>query len=244
MVEVLGMLKNNQNVWYRWWQNKVDKSAGMTVYNPYEDPPNQRALAFQQNWQIIDRLIHDWIKTTSYETNKEHKSLEIGCGRGTISKYLKDYWGFETYTMDFLPKMGKYNHNFICADVIDTWPFKRGSFDLILSYGLLEHFKELHQWYIYLKSLSHLKENGLVIHYVALVGDDIVPRYEFNVIRANRIYVYPKWANQFTFKIANRFMKSPWVTNKRWAKGVFVITELRKRNNENTCVNYSKGMNE
>lgn len=84
-------------------------------------------LILEKNWWWFEGrrdLILQLIKDIPYE-----KVLEIGCGSGELSKYLKNYTG-----IDISPKSSK----FIIGDA-QKLPIKNDKFDLILLLDLLEH---------------------------------------------------------------------------------------------------------
>jgi hypothetical protein len=109
------------------------------------------------------------------------KSLEVGAGRAIMSDYLHA-WGWDTYCVDKyykLPKNGQ-THKYFTADAFNL-PFPDHFFDLVFSYGLLEHFKPHDQ----LNLVAHFREkvshNGISLHY-------IVPKKLVNIFEDDDVY--------------------------------------------------------
>ncbi|MFC1668443.1 class I SAM-dependent methyltransferase [Chlamydiota bacterium] len=104
------------------------------------NPRNQTELAFAMHWKLFSQFI---------KTEKHQLCLEVGCGRGSISSFFAQE-GFRCLLVDtsldalqiarriFI----KNNHNafFVCGNVSQL-PFKDASMGIIVSIGLLEHFK-------------------------------------------------------------------------------------------------------
>lgn len=98
------------------------------------------------------------------------KVLEVGCGRGTVSLYLRIYDGMETTLVDFAPSaidLAKKNFSdnqaqgeFVVADA-KALPFTAQTFDAVISIGLLEHFPD---YEVLLAEMYRvLKSEGLVV---------------------------------------------------------------------------------
>ncbi|GAF95495.1 unnamed protein product, partial [marine sediment metagenome] len=97
----------------------------------------EKSKAFYNNYVVIKRILR-----SQFETIYGRNSLEAGCGRGVISKYLM-LEGMETSGMDIMQKFQHFNTNFIHEDIISIGSGdlqKLGKFDLVFTYGLLEHF--------------------------------------------------------------------------------------------------------
>src|SRR3972149_327580 len=77
-------------------------------------------------WWFVGRrnLILQMIKNITYSS-----VLEIGCGSGELSPYLKNYYGID---------ISRNSCKSIIGDAHEL-PFKSDSFDLILLLDLLEH---------------------------------------------------------------------------------------------------------
>lgn len=113
-------------------------------------------------WENIEHTMHpeylyymgDIIKLEyimSYLEGEERnlKICEVGCGSARLSCFLSDY-GYDVVGLDYSKnalKVAKNNFiltnnegHFICGDA-ENLPFKDDSFDVVMSTGLLEHFK-------------------------------------------------------------------------------------------------------
>ncbi len=110
-------------------------------------------------------FIREIIKDKGYK-----KSLEVGCGRGTASLYLKKYLDFDVSLVDISEdaiKLAKYNFEKYDAmgeiRVADSesLPYDDSSFDIVVSIGLAEHFKDYTQ--LFREQLRVLKSGGVMI---------------------------------------------------------------------------------
>lgn len=84
------------------------------------------------------------------------RSLEVGCGSGGVSLYFHDRYGYRVTLVDLSDEAlafarRNFGENsrapscraaFIKADAQDL-PFPEGGFDLVMSFGLLEHFADI-----------------------------------------------------------------------------------------------------
>lgn len=151
-----------------------------SLYNHWTAGPvrNQIQLAFRSHWEVFSELIGN---------RQPGKVLEVGCGRGSLSSYFADN-GWEATLLDssneaietarkIFPKNG-HSARFVVGDALDL-PFEDGSFDVVASIGLLEHFEELsspisEQWRM-------LKPGGWLLCYIVPERPDNLQRY-FNWI--------------------------------------------------------------
>lgn len=188
--------------WNKFWEKRV---------NPLSD--KQRRI-FQNNFFAMYAFIinHAW-----ENGRKENpSSLEIGCGRATISDYLVRV-GFDTWTMDKKCIQGN-KHVFIEGDVLNrVWP-NHGSYDVILSYGLLEHFTWDDQKRILNNCVKYLAPRGMQVHYV-------VPRKLSNIFEDRNVYRDPceELITWFDTTWVYPIIGKKWVTNKYIGKA-FIIT--------------------
>ena len=110
-------------------------------------------------------FIRETIKGRDYK-----KSLEVGCGRGTSSLYLNKYLGMDVTLVDISEdaiKLAKYNFdkfgvegNIEVADS-EKMSYEDASFDLTVSIGLAEHFKDYTQ--LFREQHRVLRPGGMMI---------------------------------------------------------------------------------
>lgn len=184
-------------------------------------------MIFQSNFSVMySFILMHWWGHTWYEVPE---SLEIGCGRATISDHLRNI-GFETFTMDQLIR-DENKHFFIQGDVLENeWPLQE-SFDLIVSYGLLEHFTYRHQMQIINNCDKYLVPGGMQIHYV-------VPSKLTNIFEDRDVYrdKCKELAEKFNCTWVYPIIGDRWITNKWLAKG-FIFYKV---NNASISVSNSK----
>lgn len=125
-------------------------------------PATQRQINLYWYYRFLKKILID----RNYK-----KGLEIGCGRGTMSLYLRKYEGLDATLLDLEPsaiELAKENFKsrgvegeFVVASS-DAMPFPDNSFDMVYSIGLLEHLKN------YGKTLEEcyriLKPGGAIVH--------------------------------------------------------------------------------
>lgn len=138
------------------------------------EPKNQIQLAFKQHWFTFQEIL----KNSGY--NNGHRVLEVGAGRGSLSSYFSDA-GYNCTLVDISAKVisvaqeifkkNNLKAEFHIADA-HSLPFDDGTFDIVFSIGLLEHFEKVEE--IIKEQLRILTKNGLFIAY-------IVPHYDNNV---------------------------------------------------------------
>jgi ubiquinone/menaquinone biosynthesis C-methylase UbiE len=142
------------------WRERQERT-----YNHWSPglPKNQIQFAFTQHWDIISQIL-------SPKANGD--SLEVGCGRGSLSSFFAEH-GWKTTLLDYshdaistargIFNSNRHPGNFICGDV-NSLPFSDESFDAVTSIGLLEHFSNpqsaiREQWRV-------LRQNGWLICYI------------------------------------------------------------------------------
>lgn len=188
--------------WDKFWGKRI---------NPLTD---KQKIIFEKNFSAMYAFIlsHSW----KYGKKENPSSLEIGCGRATISDYLVRI-GFDTWTMDKKYIQGN-KHVFIEGDALSSeWPY-HGSYDLIFSYGLLEHFQWEEQMQILNNCVKNLASPGIQIHYV-------VPRKTVNISEDRSVYrdACNDLLTWFDATWVYPIIGKQWVTNKYLGKA-FIIT--------------------
>lgn len=128
-------------------------------------PQNQIQLAFRQHWLFLKDVIG---------VPSKGKSLEVGCGRGSISSYFAEN-GYKVSLLDLSPdvievakqiyKTNKHDSRaeFVVGDALNM-PFPDGTFDVVTSIGLLEHFADVKK--LLSEQVRILKKGGYFTAYV------------------------------------------------------------------------------
>lgn len=129
-----------------------------------EEPQNQVQLAFRRHWLTFQNIIG--------ERYGSKRSLEVGCGRGSLSAYFADnQWDCTLLDLSSVAieqaKKAFFDNNlkanFKVADCLNM-PFEDGEFDVVFSIGLLEHFEKLED--VLSEQYRVLADNGIFIGYV------------------------------------------------------------------------------
>lgn len=137
-------------------------------------PSNQIQLAFRQHWELFSEIMHG---------ARSGRCLEVGCGRGSISSYFADN-GFDCVLLDSSKSVLEtaksiFQHNghqatFVHGDAL-CLPFHQGSFDVVVSIGLLEHFENVSA--VISEQVRVLRPGGLFLGYVVPERVDNIQRY-------------------------------------------------------------------
>lgn len=147
-----------------------------SVYNHWirGTPRNQVQLAFRCHWEVFSRKLG---------ARPPGRSLEVGCGRGSLSSYFADN-GWQATLLDSSPEVlaiagGIFERNghaatFVAGDA-NSLPFDDEDFDAVASIGLLEHFEDpsqaiVEQWRV-------LRPGGWLFAYIVPERPDNVQRY-------------------------------------------------------------------
>ncbi len=139
---------------------------------------NQIQLAFRYHWRLFQELM---------QGQHYRYCLEVGCGRGSISSYFADN-GLRCTLLDSSANAldtarrifaaNGHKAHFVHGDALDM-PFEDNSFDVVVSIGLLEHFKDI-QKPIY-EQVRVLKPGGIFLGYIVPQRPQNVQHY-FNWI--------------------------------------------------------------
>jgi ubiquinone/menaquinone biosynthesis C-methylase UbiE len=145
-------------------------------------PRNQVQLAFRSHWQVFNELMGPLSQTKG-------RSLEVGCGRGSLSSYFADA-GWEATLLDYSGSVletakavfarNGHNAEFVTGDA-NALPFPDDSFDVTSSIGLLEHFEEVRLPIS--EQLRVLRPGGWFFGYIVPERPDNLQRY-FNWVNA------------------------------------------------------------
>jgi len=121
-----------RGIWDRQWQGKVDTLTEKDILFMLDEIKLEYTLLF--------------IETIQGKVN----TLEVGSGSGRLSCFLASK-GYETTCLDYSPnalrvavnnyRLSKNKGIFVMGDA-ESLPFKNGSFEVVLSTGLLEHFPD------------------------------------------------------------------------------------------------------
>ncbi|MBI5557293.1 MAG: class I SAM-dependent methyltransferase [Deltaproteobacteria bacterium] len=153
------------------WRNRPES------YNNYwiaQEPVNQIQLAFRMHWHLFSELIGG--------VNAK-RCLEVGCGRGSISSYFAAN-GCDCTLLDtssnVLQIARQIFHNsghigrFVTGDA-NHLPFPSNTFDVVVSIGLLEHFKNVVQPIH--EQIRVLRPSGIFLGYIVPEQPDNIQKY-------------------------------------------------------------------
>jgi len=145
-------------------------------------PKNQIQLAFRSHWEVFQEIMGP-------AAERKGKSLEVGCGRGSLSSYFADS-GWDTTLLDYSEavlntaekvfKTNGHKASFVPGDA-NNLPFPDNSFDVTSSIGLLEHFEDVRTPIS--EQLRVLKPGGWFLGYIVPERPDNVQKY-FNWINS------------------------------------------------------------
>ena len=126
-------------------------------------PQHQVQFAFQNHWRVFSNLL---------EGKPLQRVLEVGSGRGSMGAFFADH-GCETHLLDTSYDVLSSARQIYALDGLSCvcitgdalrLPYKDGSFDAVLSIGLLEHFEEIRQ--PLLEQMRILRPGGVMLCYV------------------------------------------------------------------------------
>lgn len=111
---------------------------------------------YYNEYDSLSRFISYFYQIKIVKELKPEKILEIGIGNRTVSNYLK-WHGFNLVTCDFDINL---NPDYLC-DIRET-SFKNNSFDLVMSYEVLEHMP-FEDFESILKELNRISKKNVII---------------------------------------------------------------------------------
>lgn len=138
---------------------KIDEKTLFVEFG--KEPATQRQLNLYYYFLFIKKII---------EEKRFKDVLEIGCGRGTMSLFLKTYLGKETTLLDAetaainlaREEFDKRDllADFYIGDALEM-PFSEGKFDAVVSIGLAEHVDDVNE--LFGEQFRILKQGGVMI---------------------------------------------------------------------------------
>jgi len=127
----------------KYWNNSWSESKLPTEINPFDFRlKNYVNLKFHELFlRVFDKL-----KTPSM------KLIEIGCAKSEWLPYFSREFGFRVSGLDYSPlgcrmakellKRSKISADIVCADFFDPPKNMAQSYDILLSFGVVEHFED------------------------------------------------------------------------------------------------------
>ena len=129
-------------------------------------------------WELYEIVKFEHLRSL-FPDRQGTRSLECGCGSAGVSLHFSKR-GYDAVMLDYAPSaLGVAKRNFaaegargrfVCADVGGN-PFRDGSFDVVMSFGLIEHFVDVRP--VIREMVRVLRPGGMLFL-------DIVPK-RFNV---------------------------------------------------------------
>ncbi|MBC8388619.1 MAG: class I SAM-dependent methyltransferase [Actinobacteria bacterium] len=152
-------------------QESIERKSLSKIKN--KKVSSSKSIRFSWNHEEFDSLLRtcnsdDGVVTTlNFLKNKKVKILEAGCGLGRVVKHLynlgyKKVSGIEIDKASVKLLNSEFPELDIISGDITNLPYKKNSFDVVLSYGVIEHFPEgPHNPLISMRNV--LKSDGIVI---------------------------------------------------------------------------------
>ncbi len=141
------------------------------------DPANQIQFAFRQHWKSFQPFLQQLTG---------RRCLEVGCGRGSMSAYFADA-GWDCSLLDISPKAIELAQQAFAQQALTAQfdvgdclhlPYADAAFDVCLSIGLLEHFREFDQ--VIREQVRVLAKGGLFIGYIVPhIPDNVQSQFEW-----------------------------------------------------------------
>jgi 2-polyprenyl-3-methyl-5-hydroxy-6-metoxy-1,4-benzoquinol methylase len=145
-----------------YWDNAWENTFLPEVINPYLLGPNH----------YLDRKFHDFFRGVfAGKETANNKLLEIGCARSSWLPYFAKEFGFKVYGIDYseigcqqalelLAKEGV-EGKIVCADFFSPSESMIEEFDVVVSFGVLEHFEDTQN--CILAFSKYLKPKGIMV---------------------------------------------------------------------------------
>ncbi|MBI2102394.1 class I SAM-dependent methyltransferase [Candidatus Woesearchaeota archaeon] len=100
-------------------------------YHPLRDSPS---AVTEPTWAhlVWRSLINHYVPEQKLTI---HNALDLGTGYGHVVSVGSEHYGINVFGVDIRPEIYQGpKGRFIQADLLNTWPFKDGSFDLVLEH--------------------------------------------------------------------------------------------------------------
>ncbi len=151
------------------WQEAVKRGGDRWLIYPEANPKRQ--------WDLFERVKIEQIQKLLLERNiRQGRVLEYGCGSAGVSIFLANQ-GFQSIAFDIsrnaleIAGINRNRHKSesteghfdLCRGDTFNLPFKDESFDIVMSFGLLEHFDRDTIYSSLHEVLRTLKPNGLFL---------------------------------------------------------------------------------
>jgi len=145
-----------------YWDSRWESILFPASLNPYHPGPEH----------YVDRKFHDYFRWVfSRKETKDKKLLEIGCARSIWLPYFAKEFGFKIYGIDYseigcqqalqiLSNEGV-KGDIVCGDFFTPSESMIEEFDVVVSFGVLEHFEDTEG--CLLAFSRFLKEKGVMI---------------------------------------------------------------------------------
>jgi ubiquinone/menaquinone biosynthesis C-methylase UbiE len=119
----------------------------------YNEGDVRNCRSFRELWETVK-----FRRLDEFFPRAPQKTLEVGCGSGGVSLYFHNTRRYETALVDLSDEALAFAHKnfalhaktplpraaFVKADAL-TLPYAAGAFDMVMSFGLLEHFSDIEQ---------------------------------------------------------------------------------------------------
>ena len=118
--------------------------------------------------------------------------LEIGCGPGTIVRYLppSEYWGFDLSPRYIeLAKRRFPKAHFVCERVSQFSLANEQSFDVVLALGIVHHLDDAEARQLFQIAYGALKESGKLVTFDGVYADGQSPAARWLLARDRGEYV-------------------------------------------------------
>lgn len=152
----------------------MDKAGKKYWNNIWEATENARAInprvLSPKNW--VNRRFHRWfVRLFGLPPRRSLVLLELGCGASGWLPYFSKEFGFQVSGIDYSPigcglaeqilEHSEVDAQVICCDLFDPPKYMEEAFDVVVSFGLIEHFEDTVS--IVKAASKFLKPGGMLI---------------------------------------------------------------------------------